>query len=78
MRYLVARYRRGEHEEVWRDLRALGDLDGAARAEAIEVGCETMKPVAANADDLADRLQKKGWVPLFGVLAAGVRDSTAG
>lgn len=39
---LVARYRRGEHEAVWRELRAHEAISGALREEALALARETM------------------------------------
>jgi hypothetical protein len=65
---LAARYARGEHDAVWRELRALGALDGDARVEALAVGRETMARVARNVDLVAQRLAAHGWVALSGAL----------
>jgi hypothetical protein len=65
---LVARYRRGEHEAVWRELRAHEAIDADCRAEALAVAAETMTRVARCADRLAERLASRGWTALSGRL----------
>ena len=65
---LVARYRRGDHIEVWRELRRFGAIDGALREEALAVAVETMRRVARCCDLAAERLSAEGWVALFGPL----------
>ena len=65
---LVGRYRRGEHDAVWRELRAHDAVDGDFRAEALEVARETMFRVACAADLLAERLAARGWTALTGRL----------
>jgi hypothetical protein len=65
---LLARYRRGEHEAVWTELRAHPAIDGDFRAEALAVATETMSRVARCADLIAERLAAKGWVALGGRL----------
>jgi hypothetical protein len=69
-RDLVSRYRAGEHEQVWQELRAHEAIDGEFRAEALEVACETMQRVAACADTVASRLSSRGWRALSGALRA--------
>ena len=63
MNYLE-RYRQGEHEQVWRDLQALGP---AVRREphytqAREVAAETMRRVRRNCERLISRLGALGYV----------------
>jgi hypothetical protein len=65
---LLARYRRGEHEAVWTELRTHPAIDGDCRAEALAVATETMTRVARCADLLAGRLAARGWVALTGSL----------
>lgn len=65
---LLDRYKAGEFEAVWRDIRALGDIDGDLRAEVLAVAEEAMRRVARNADVLSERLHAAGWRPLFGQL----------
>lgn len=65
---LLARYRRGEHEAVWTELRAHEAIDADCRAEAITVATETMTRVARCADLLAERLAARGWTALTGRL----------
>jgi hypothetical protein len=65
---LLARYRRGEHEAVWNQLRAHEAIDADCRAEAIAVATETMARVARSADLLAERLASRGWAALTGRL----------
>lgn len=65
---LVKRYLQGEHEEVWKELRAYESVEGELLDEAVSVANETMKRVAHNADLLAERLANRGWKALFGSL----------
>lgn len=65
---LATRYRAGEFEAVWREIRAQGDIGGEFRAEVLKVAEETMRRVARNADLLAERLRAEGWTSLFGGL----------
>jgi HEAT repeat protein len=65
---LLARYRRGELEAVWAELRTHQAIDGDYRTEAIAVAQETMTLVARCADLLAERLAARGWIPLTGHL----------
>jgi hypothetical protein len=60
-RTLLTQYEAGEFEAVWRKIRAYPDLDGALRAEVLDVAKATMRRVATNADLLADRLRLRGW-----------------
>ncbi len=61
---LLARYRRGEHEAVWRELHAHDAIAGDCRTEALAVAAETMTRVARCADVLAERLASRGWKAL--------------
>jgi hypothetical protein len=65
---LLARYRRGDHQGVWTELRAHQAIDADCRAEAVAVATETMTRIARCADLLAERLASKGWVTLTGRL----------
>lgn len=65
---LVARYLRGEHEEVWDELREPEAIAGDFREEALAVARETMRRVARAADLLAARLSQRGWKALSGSL----------
>lgn len=65
---LLARYLRGEHGPVWNELRAHAALGGDLLKEARAVAQETMRRVARNADELAERLAALGWRPLYGEL----------
>ncbi|QNA70585.1 hypothetical protein C8250_000130 [Streptomyces sp. So13.3] len=58
---LVARYANGDHQGVWRELGALGHLDGPQRAEAEQVAALTMERVRQNAHSLATALIAHGW-----------------
>lgn len=71
---LLTRYRRGEHEAVWTELRAHQAIDGDCRAEATAVAIETMTRVARCADLLAERLAARGWIPLTGRLRSPPSD----
>jgi hypothetical protein len=75
---LASRYRSGQFDAVWRDIRSLGNIDGDLRAEALEVAEETMRRVARNADLLAERLRGEGWEPLFGKLRTEPSSSDVG
>jgi hypothetical protein len=65
---LLARYRRGEHVEVWQALRRIKAIDGTLRDEALAVAVETMRRVAHCCDLAAERLSAEGWVALSGQL----------
>jgi hypothetical protein len=65
---LVSRYRRGEHIEVWRELRRVKAIDGPLREEALAVAVETMRRVARCCDLAAERLSAEGWAALSGHL----------
>ena len=72
MNYLQ-RYRNGEHEQVWRDLQALGP---AVRHEphyslAREVASDTMRRVRRNCERIVSRLHAAGYV--FGLYPDGSR-----
>jgi hypothetical protein len=67
---LVARYRRGEHEAVWTELRAHQAISGALREEALALARETMQRVARSVDLLAQRLAAGGWKARSGALRA--------
>ena len=56
---LFDRYLAGEHEQVWKDLIAIGPaaLDEAHAADALAVAYETMHRVEHNVRTLADRLK---------------------
>ena len=59
----LARYRRGEHGEVWRELRELGPLQEAdLRAEATAVAVATMERVQRNVQAVEARLIAAGYV----------------
>ncbi|MCP3143813.1 HEAT repeat domain-containing protein [Pyxidicoccus xibeiensis] len=58
---LLARYLRGEHEEVWRILREPEAIAGDFREEALAVARETMRRVARAVDVLSARLSERGW-----------------
>ncbi len=57
------RYLAGEHEQVWRDLIALGEaaLGDAHAADALAVAYETMHRVEANVRVIAERLRSVGY-----------------
>jgi hypothetical protein len=75
---LAARYRSGQFDVVWREIRAQGNVAGDLRAEILEVAEETMRRVARNADLLAQQLSAEGWKPLFGRLRTAPSSSDAG
>ncbi len=58
---LLSRYRAGETEAVWRDIRAHGNIDGEFREEVLEVADAVMTRVAQNADLISERLRACGW-----------------
>lgn len=66
---LLTRYINGEHENVWTELRARGELrdQGEAREEARDVAKETMRRARRNLELLIRRLRHEGWQ--FGDLA---------
>lgn len=59
----VARYRAGERDEVWRDLRALGlrVFDEPHREDALAVAEEMARRARRNVETLVDRLQADGF-----------------
>jgi len=57
----VARYENGDHCGVWRDLGAVGHLDGSWRAETERVAVLTMERVRRNALSLTAALIARGW-----------------
>jgi hypothetical protein len=63
---LLARYRAGEHSEVWRELRQRGGLRDDDREEALAVARATMVRVADGVDRIAERLSQRGWSPPSG------------
>ena len=65
---LITRYRKGEHEAVWSELRSHEVVAGDFRDEALAVAAETMARVRRNADVLAERLAARGWAALGGSL----------
>jgi hypothetical protein len=65
---LLARYQRGEHSEVWKQLRGYGAIDGDLRHEALAVARATMERVRQNVALLASRLAERGWRALSGSL----------
>jgi hypothetical protein len=71
MRFLE-RYQAGEHEAVWRELAALGEISNAEiLADAEAVARETMSRVARNIDFLIPRLRQDGF--RFGESGGGRR-----
>ena len=58
---LVARYENGDHCGVWRDLGAVGRLDGPWRAETERMAVLTMERVRRNALNLTAALIARGW-----------------
>lgn len=58
---LLQRYREGEFEQVWREIRSYGGIDGALRHEIGEVADATMHRVSQNVDILSERLHQVGW-----------------
>jgi hypothetical protein len=65
---LLTRYRRGEYEPVWSELRSHEVIAGDFRDETLAVAAETMARVRRNADVLAERLAARGWIALSGSL----------
>ena len=61
---LVTRYRAGEYEAVWKQLRSYESIGGDLRVEAAAVAAETMRRVARAADLLSERLGAQGWETL--------------
>lgn len=74
---LLTRYLQGQHEEVWKELRAYKSIEGELLEEAVPVANETMKRVARNADLLAERLSNRGWKPLYGSLRTAPQSEDA-
>lgn len=74
---LLTRYKQGEHEEVWRELRAFDSVSGEILAEANDIAKETMKRVASNAELLAERLASRGWKSLYGSLRTAPQNEDA-
>jgi HEAT repeats len=61
-RDFVARYRAGEHEGVWRDLRLAGAArDLSLREEAATVAAMTMQRVRQNVETVTSRLRAAGY-----------------
>lgn len=59
----LERYKSGEHEQVWDELRELGEevRDREYYDDALAVARETMKRVRQNCETLIPRLQSLGW-----------------
>lgn len=74
----LARYLRGEHGPVWKELRSHEALGGDLLEEARAVARETMSRVARNADRLAERLGAAGWRPLYSELRTQPRTEDQG
>ena len=70
---LLARYLRGEHGPVWKELRSHKALGGDLLEEAQAVAKETMRRVARNTDLLCERLAALGWRPLYSDLRTNPR-----
>jgi hypothetical protein len=62
---LLTRYRAGEFQVVWREIRAYQHIGGAFLQEVLAVAEETMRRVARNADLISGRLRAKGWKALI-------------
>jgi hypothetical protein len=62
MSSLHQRYRNGEREQVWNEIRQLGPVPDALRAELDAVATETMRRVAAHVRRLAEALAELGLV----------------
>ena len=58
---LYERYKAGEYEEVWSQIRAISNRECLASDDIVDVAKETMERVAKNADLIAGRLQAAGW-----------------
>jgi hypothetical protein len=71
---LLERYIKGEHREVWNELRSLTEMTDGERDEAWLVATETMKRVARNAERIANRLETVGWKSLTGSLISPAGD----
>ncbi len=63
---LLNRYRKGEHDAVWKELRSHEVIAGDFRDEALAVAAETMARVRRNGDVVAERLAARGWSALSG------------
>jgi hypothetical protein len=61
---LLKRYRAGEFDQVWREIRSHIGIEGEFRDEVMEVAEATMRRVAQNADLVTERLQTVGWQAL--------------
>ena len=72
---LLDRYLAGEHQEVWRDLLALGDAvrEDPHAADALAVAYETMGRVEANVRTVSGRLTQLGFSKSDGPLHAPPR-----
>ena len=57
------RYSSGEHEEVWRELRALGPVPANLREDVAAVAEATMQRVAAHVARIAETLPELGFEP---------------
>lgn len=60
---LLERYKNGQHEDVWDELRSHEVISGDLREEAMAVAVETMTRVGNNVNLIAGRLEKAGWTP---------------
>lgn len=58
---LLKRYRAGEFDQVWREIRTYPSIEGEFREEVMEIADATMQRVVQNADLVASRLQAIGW-----------------
>jgi len=58
---LLKRYRAGEFDQVWREIRSHISIEGEFRDEVMEVAEATMRRVAQNAELITERLQTIGW-----------------
>lgn len=65
---LLDRYRRGEFEAVWEEIRTHQHIGGDFREEVMSVAEATMERVARNADLISERLENLGWRALSGNL----------
>ena len=72
---LLDRYLAGKHQEVWRDLLALGDAvrEDPHAADALAVAYETMGRVEANVRTVSGRLTQLGFTKSDGPLHAPPR-----
>src|SRR5579859_6816269 len=62
---LLRRYCAGDFDQVWREIRSHASIEGAFRAEVMEVAEATMRRVAQNADLITGRLRTVGWQALL-------------